>query len=156
MKFIESFRIWPFFYSTLGIDYSKEIIMMFDLILNILLITYVLMRFSLEFTEREISYSQWVFWNSISSFFFKIYQFVLLIPTLDVCFSFISDPNSANSVWKMLSILNIGMIILFAAIANYHDFDYSYVLKDQMAKKESFSTMVFLLEDIIMVILFNI
>jgi hypothetical protein len=130
MKFIESFRIWPFFCSTLGIHYSKEIIMLFNLILNILLISYVLMRFSLEFTDREISYSQWVFWNSISSFFFKIYQFVILIPCLDVCFSFMNDPNSANSLWKMLSIFNIGMIILFGSIANYHDFDYSYMLKD--------------------------
>lgn len=42
-----------------------------------------------------------------------------------------------------------------AAITNYHDFDYSYVLKDAMAKKESISTMMFLLEDIILMITFN-
>ena len=55
----------------------------------------------------------------------------------------------------ILSILSIFLTIIIGIIITLHDFDYSYILQDFMAKRESLASIIFFIQDMVLAALAN-
>ncbi len=53
----------------------------------------------------------------------------------------------------ILNIINIVLIMIIGTSITLHDFDYCYIIKDFLAKRESNVNLLFFLEDMVLVFL---
>lgn len=152
IKVLDSIKLYPIFDYAFDFEKSLDLYIIVVLSINCLFLIYVVMRASLTILHASTEDKKmWIAFDDVSAIFFQFYLHVFAIPYTEV-----SIKGLYNNTLVFPSIFNIIVTIGTGIVITMHDFDYSYILKDFMAKRESAANIIFFIQDMILVCIIEV
>ncbi|KAL4468869.1 hypothetical protein ABPG72_008796 [Tetrahymena utriculariae] len=132
IQVVDISRIYPIFFPFFASQNSVKIYFnIVILLINVSFISTLIMQFIFRDNLTRLVLGQ------LSSFVFSIYNFVLLLPFIEV--AIYSTFYGQSSVDIAIGIVNILVTFFIGIFVAVHDFDFSFIIVDFGSKNESFS-----------------